>query len=103
MSVSKPRRAWWILTASGLLCLLTAYLLSYFLMTRNGAYVYWTTGLGGPDWYRWEPAGFAGVDGRRRSFVVLVYCPLYLIDREWWHVDKSSSSSGVRPERRLPP
>lgn len=99
--MSKPRRAWLVLTSCVLLLLLAAYCLSYYVMTRNGIYVPGAIGTNGVKWYIWEPAGFARADGRWGSIVPMVYLPLYLIDRKWWHVD-DNVFNGEYPVRRPP-
>lgn len=101
MSAPRPRRTGWLLTASALLLVFVAYFLSYYVMTRNGAYTPAAYGTNGVKWYAWEPAGFADENGRWGLIVPMVYLPLYVIDRKWWHVD-DNVFNGDYPVRHPP-
>lgn len=104
-----------ILIVIGLLMVLLAYALSYYVLTLQGAYVPSEFGLrqgpGGtticaPKWYAWQPAGFARADGSWGRIVPTVYLPLYLIDRKWWHTDDERFSRKypvrLHPADRVP-
>jgi len=67
------------------------YLVSYFVMSINGRYEPGVWGLNGPKWYVWAPAGFVH-EFEWNGPVMLMYYPLYELDRRYWHRDDDSHS-----------
>jgi len=71
--------------------LVCIYMASYFLMSVNGRYEPGVWGLSGPKWYAWAPAGFVQ-EFRWNDPLILMYYPLYELDRRYWHRDDDSHS-----------
>lgn len=71
-----------------------SYLLTYLILSKNGAYEPAATGLNGVKWYAWAPHGFVArerpMSFRWRPFPYYAFFPLYWLDCEHWHTEGKS-------------
>ena len=64
--------------------LLTVYVGTYAVRSKDGRFEPFDWGLAGPKSYRWAPAGF--VNGYKWDLAqVKFYYPLFILDANFWH------------------
>ena len=79
--------------ASTAALLLTAYVCSYFLISKGGRYEPVVVGARNVKMWQWEPRGFSGYGGRKPISWQLCYYPLWLMTNWLWH----TSAKALRP------
>ena len=73
------------------------YIISYGYLSTHGTYHPAAWGLSGPKGYAWVPKGFLKKDGiRANNTMFLIYAPLYLLDKKFWH-HRRDAHSGKYP------
>jgi hypothetical protein len=92
---AKPSRV--LRTVRWALVCLAAYLGSYLALSVSGAYVPGTWGLRGVKNWLWAPALFADQKGAFRDPIQFAFLPAWLLDRWFWHDDRTGESGPRHP------
>lgn len=79
--------------------LLPGYIGSYVTISIHGRYEPCAIGLNGVKSYSWAPRGFV-TDYKLHNRLWFFYCPLYGLDKHFWHTDQDAFS-GKYPINRV--
>lgn len=80
-----------------MLGVLVSYVGIYLLLTSLGSYIPGTWGLRGVKNWLWAPALFADKKGAFRDPIQFAFLPAWLLDRWFWHNDRTGESGPRHP------